>query len=82
MTSGATVVVQARLGSSRLPGKVLADLAGRSLLAWVVRACRAATTVREVILTVPDDDERLTDARKVRPQMIAVEDPRLSAAGA
>jgi spore coat polysaccharide biosynthesis protein SpsF len=61
VTSGATVVVQARLGSSRLPGKVLADLAGRSLLAWVVRACRAATTVREVILTVPDDDERLVD---------------------
>lgn len=29
------------MGSSRLPGKVLADLGGRPVLAWVVRAARA-----------------------------------------
>lgn len=36
------------MGSSRLPGKVLADLAGRPVLAWVVRAARAAPGVDEV----------------------------------
>ena len=36
------VVIQARTGSTRLPGKVLADLGGLPVLEWVVRACRAA----------------------------------------
>src|SRR5581483_9533029 len=40
--------VQARMGSSRLPGKVLADLAGKPVLAWVVRAARAALGIDEV----------------------------------
>ena len=35
------VVVQARMSSSRLPGKVLADLAGNSLLELVVRRLQA-----------------------------------------
>ena len=35
------VVIQARMGSTRLPGKVLADLGGIPVLEWVVRACRA-----------------------------------------
>lgn len=34
-------IIQARMGSNRLPGKVLADLGGRPVLAWVVRAARA-----------------------------------------
>jgi len=41
-------IVQARMGSSRLPGKVLADLAGKPVLAWVVRAARAALGIDEV----------------------------------
>jgi len=34
-------IIQARIGSNRLPGKVLADLGGRPVLGWVVRAARA-----------------------------------------
>ncbi len=41
-------IVQARMGSSRLSGKVLADLAGRPALAWVVRAARAALGIDAV----------------------------------
>ena len=41
-------IIQARMGSTRLPGKVLADLAGKPVLAWVVRAARAALGVDEV----------------------------------
>ena len=35
-------VVQARMGSTRLPGKVLADLGGRTMLALVLRRLAAA----------------------------------------
>ena len=43
-------VIQARSGSTRLPGKVLMDLGGRPVLEWVVRAARAATQVDQVIV--------------------------------
>jgi len=52
-------VIQARAGSTRLPGKVLEDLGGRPVLEWVVRAARAATEVDEVIVatsTLVGDD--------------------------
>ena len=52
-------VIQARAGSTRLPAKVLADLGGRSVLGWVVRAARAANLVDEVIVatsTLAGDD--------------------------
>lgn len=55
-------VIQARLGSSRLPGKVLADLGGRPVLAWVVGACRAATSVDHLILTIPTGEDALAEA--------------------
>jgi spore coat polysaccharide biosynthesis protein SpsF len=43
-------VIQARAGSTRLPAKVLADLGGRPVLEWVVRAARAASRIDEVIV--------------------------------
>ena len=52
-------VIQARTGSTRLPAKVLADLGGRPVLDWVVRAARASTIVDEVIVatsTLAGDD--------------------------
>lgn len=53
------VVIQARMGSTRLPGKVLEDLGGIPVLEWVVRGCRAAQRVDEVVVatsTDPRDD--------------------------
>jgi len=52
-------VIQARTGSTRLPGKVLEDLGGRSVLEWVVRAARSATQIDTVVVatsTAPGDD--------------------------
>jgi len=52
-------VIQARTGSTRLPGKVLEDLGGRPVLEWVVRAARAATQIDTVIVatsTTAGDD--------------------------
>lgn len=54
----ATVVVQARMGSTRLPGKVLRPLGGRPVLGWVVRAATAAGVGRVIVATstAPADD--------------------------
>ena len=43
-------VVQARTGSTRLPGKVLRDLGGRPVLAWVVGAARASEVCDEIVV--------------------------------
>ncbi|MGZ3476188.1 MAG: cytidylyltransferase domain-containing protein, partial [Polyangiales bacterium] len=44
------VVIQARTGSSRLPGKVLLPLAGKPLLARMVERVRAAKTPFETVV--------------------------------
>src|SRR4051812_44895102 len=52
-------IIQARMGSTRLPGKVMMDLAGHRVLEWVVRACEAARGVDQVWVatsTLPADD--------------------------
>ena len=52
-------VVQARSGSTRLPGKVLRPLGGRPVLSWVVRAAQVAGCFDDVVVatsTLPDDD--------------------------
>jgi glutamate-1-semialdehyde 2,1-aminomutase/spore coat polysaccharide biosynthesis protein SpsF len=52
-------IIQARMRSSRLPGKVLAKLAGRPVLGWVVRAARAVPGVDAVVIatsTAAQDD--------------------------
>ncbi|MBV8538775.1 MAG: aminotransferase class III-fold pyridoxal phosphate-dependent enzyme [Alphaproteobacteria bacterium] len=46
--------IQARLSSTRLPGKVLLDLAGRPVLWWVVRAARAIPGVDRVVVVTGD----------------------------
>lgn len=52
-------IIQARLGSSRLPGKVLLTLAGRPVLDWVVARAGASNAFAEIVLattTEPGDD--------------------------
>lgn len=43
-------IIQARMGSTRLPGKVLMDLAGMEVLAWVVRAACNISGVDKVVV--------------------------------
>ena len=46
------VLLQARMGSTRLPGKILRDLCGRPLLVRVIEALQSAASVDGVILAV------------------------------
>jgi spore coat polysaccharide biosynthesis protein SpsF len=48
-------MVQARMGSTRLPGKVLRTLAGRTVLARVVRAARESETVDDLVVATSTD---------------------------
>jgi glutamate-1-semialdehyde aminotransferase/spore coat polysaccharide biosynthesis protein SpsF (cytidylyltransferase family) len=47
-------IVQARMGSSRLPGKTIADVAGRPLLLHVVQRVRNARRVDKVVVATTD----------------------------
>ena len=49
------VIIQARMGSSRLPGKVLKEIDGRPMLDWVVTRARRAETVDEVAVATTTD---------------------------
>ncbi len=51
-------IIQARMRSTRLPGKVLADIAGRPMLAWIVeRTCRARRVDTVVVATTTDSSD-------------------------
>lgn len=47
-------LVQARMGSSRFPGKMLAPLRGRPLLAWVLERLKSASRLDAVVLATSD----------------------------
>ena len=53
-------IIPSRFGSSRFPGKPLAILAGKPLVAWVVEAVKKANGFDEVL--VATDDERIVKA--------------------
>jgi 3-deoxy-manno-octulosonate cytidylyltransferase (CMP-KDO synthetase) len=53
-------IIPSRFGSSRFPGKPLAILAGKPLVAWVVEAAKKAKSLDEVL--VATDDERIAAA--------------------
>lgn len=64
MSGGAAIVLQARMGSGRLPGKSLAPLGGRSLLARAVeRLQRSGLPVIVATTTLPADDRICEEGR-------------------
>ncbi len=61
------VIIQARMGSTRLPGKVLADVAGYPLLYHVLNRARQIAEIDEVMVattTLPADEQLLGFARR------------------
>ncbi len=60
-------IVQARLGSTRLPGKVLKDIGGESMLSRVIGRLRRARLINEVLVATTDtaaDDSIVAECRK------------------
>jgi 3-deoxy-manno-octulosonate cytidylyltransferase (CMP-KDO synthetase) len=56
----AIAVIPARLGSTRLPRKMLREIAGRPLVGWVYEAVRASSELSDVIIAT--DSEEIFDA--------------------
>jgi spore coat polysaccharide biosynthesis protein SpsF len=56
-------IIQARMGSSRFPGKMLVRLGGIPLLEWVVRRLLRATTPAQVVLATSEGegDDKLAE---------------------
>jgi len=50
------VAIPARLESSRLPGKVMEDIAGKPMIRWVLENCARANTPSEIILCTDNSD--------------------------
>lgn len=57
-------VIPARLASTRLPRKVLREIAGEPMLAWVFRAARACSQLDEVLIAT--DSEEVMEFAKSR----------------
>ena len=50
-------IIQARMGSQRLPGKVLADLGGRPVLEWMLRRAGRAERLDAVLVATTEESE-------------------------
>jgi 3-deoxy-manno-octulosonate cytidylyltransferase (CMP-KDO synthetase) len=57
LAHGVTIIIPARMGSTRFPGKILADRTGRPLIHHVYEAAAGAGCARRVV--VATDDERI-----------------------
>ncbi len=61
-------IIQARMGSTRLPGKVLMDIGGRTMLARVVERTRRARRIEAVVVAAtaePRDDAIVEECRRL-----------------
>jgi spore coat polysaccharide biosynthesis protein SpsF len=54
-TSGTVAIIQGRMSSSRLPGKILKDIGGEPMLIRVVSRVRRAQAVDQVVIATTDD---------------------------
>ena len=54
MASRIVLIIQARMGSTRLPGKSLMDLAGAPLVGRILERVKRCRLVDEIVLAIPD----------------------------
>ena len=57
MSNTVAAIIQARMGSTRLPGKSLMLLAGKPLVGRVIERIRTATKIDKLVLAIPDNIE-------------------------
>ena len=51
------MIIQARMGSARLPGKSMMDLAGAPLVARILERVKRCSLLQEIVLAIPDTPE-------------------------
>jgi spore coat polysaccharide biosynthesis protein SpsF len=54
MNKKVVLIIQARMGSTRLPGKSMMDLAGAPLVGRILERVKRCTKVDEIVLAIPD----------------------------
>ena len=61
-------IIQARMGSTRLPGKSLTDLGGATLLESVYAGAMTSRRISEIVIAIPDTkiDDQLFDFLRVK----------------
>lgn len=59
MDKNIVAIIQARMGSSRLPGKVLKDICGHPMLAHVVNRIKPSTLLAQTVVATTCDDNDL-----------------------
>jgi 3-deoxy-manno-octulosonate cytidylyltransferase (CMP-KDO synthetase) len=72
MSAGFKVVIPARYGSTRLPGKPLLDIAGKPMIAHV---CERALEAKAEQVVVATDDQRIFDAVSRLGLQVVMTDP-------
>jgi spore coat polysaccharide biosynthesis protein SpsF len=56
MNQGVTIVIQARMGSSRLPGKMMMPLyQEKSLLFWLIQRVRQNQSTQNIVVATSED---------------------------
>ncbi len=50
------IVIPARMGATRFPGKPLVDLLGKPMVQWVVEAAQASGVGERVLVATPDEE--------------------------
>ncbi|MDA1306146.1 MAG: acylneuraminate cytidylyltransferase family protein [Acidobacteria bacterium] len=71
-----TVVIPARAGSKRVPGKNVRSLAGQPLVLWSVRAALAARTVTDIVVST--DDPAIVELTQHLPVRTLLRPPHLA----
>lgn len=51
------LIIQARMGSTRLPGKSMMDLAGQPLVGRILERVKRCQTLDDIVLAIPDTPE-------------------------
>ena len=66
------ILIPARMASTRLPGKPLADIAGKPMIVHVAERAREADCGAVAVATAAEDDDQLSAALRERPRAGAV----------
>jgi spore coat polysaccharide biosynthesis protein SpsF len=57
MNPKVVLIIQARMGSSRLPGKSMMDLVGAPLVGRILERVKRCTKLDDIVLAIPDTEK-------------------------